>query len=1192
MKLKKIDIRGFKSFADKTRLTFHDGITCIVGPNGCGKSNIVDVTKWILGEQSVKSLRGKEMTDVIFNGTTTRKAHGYAEATMTLDNEDRLLNIDMDEVQVTRRVHRTGEGEYFINQQPVRLKDIKELFMDTGVGTKSYSVMEQGQIEVFINSSSKDRRKLFEEAAGISRYKSKKDEATRKLDRVEQNLLRINDIIDEVESRLKSVTLQAQKAKRYQALVDELKKFRVSHSVLYISDLNKITSVIQADIQKCENNLAEVMGKLSKIDADSSRIEKNRNDVEIKIQSAEGERATFKASVAELETNQSWSKRNIQELGAETDLLQKEVDGSKEKIKNEAEIIGECEKLSHDLEIKIESKSVETIQIEEQRNRLQEEIKTLIESVDSKKQDILRRMNEKIQLESEISRLKAENQMISSRKTEIEEANLKIDVVLKDIELRYSSNTQQLEKVTSSKGSVSASLDQNKKSLIDVENKIYGIEKEINELSQKNAVKENRLQLLQDLEDRNEGLTGGVKSVLKALKENNNIGSLRGIIADLFTVESKYALAIETFMGFRAQEIVTDTAEDAKKAIEFLKENRKGRCTFIPLDSVKSRSEPDKEILKKEGVLGIALDLISFDKEYKNVMSRLLGQVFIVDNIDNAIAITKGSNIRSVLVTLDGEVFSADGAISGGTKRDAGGIITRKNEIIDIKKDLIDIKKSLKDQLDDLDTQKESRKTSFQLVDSTTSELHDLNIQLSRLNSEKQEIEREKDGVVQNQTQNISRVAEYASSVEVSSKRIIEIDNSLKDLEKFDTNIEEDISEQETALRTKEVDLAKYNNDVTNAKLDLSGLKEKKSRAENEKALYEKHISEQRDRINKDDFRIEVNTKRLKDLEIKVLKIEGDLEKRLKENLQQEGEIKDLFIQREEFRNLLANVLGSSDGLRKDERKSSDELNNHKMKLYESEVKSTAVKDRIWEDYRINVDEFIKEASEEEMAEIKSSEYENLEEIIISNERKIKNIGPVNIDAIQEQVALEERFDFLSNQRNDLVYGKNSLTDVIDEINVVSRELFVKTFEEIRSSFQEMFRRLFGGGRADIVLQEGVDVLEAGIEIFAKPPGKENRSISLLSGGEKVMTTISLLFAVFKTKPSPFCILDEIDAALDEANVDRFMAVLQEFLSFTQFIIISHNRRTMTMSDEIYGVTMEEKGVSKVLTMSLDTVSA
>lgn len=1172
-------------------MQFHDGITCIVGPNGCGKSNVVDVTKWILGEQSVKSLRGKEMTDVIFNGTATRKALGLAEASMIVSNDDRLLPYDMDEVKVTRRVHRTGEGEYFINQTPVRLKDVKELFMDTGVGTKSYSVMEQGQIESFINATSKDRRKLFEEAAGISRYKSKKEEASRKLEKVEQNLLRINDVIDEVEKRLRSVTLQAQKARRYQSLVDELKKYRISHSVIYIDEINQKRTSISEEIASFENKISELNAKLANFDAETAEYAKAQLDIEHEIQNAEGQRASFKAYMAEMDTNQAWSRRNIQDLIAENKLLQEEVDGSSQRAQKQADQIISIEKELHNLDNQIENQGKETIQLEDNRNELQENIKKLIESVDEKKQAILQRVNEKIRLESEVAGLRAQIEMLSRRREELTETQNNLKNTFEEVNTRCLSVEQQVKGKQENKVIVNESLESFKKKLLQVEDRVYSIEKELGQVNQKGVAKESRLQILQDLELRNEGLTGGVKAVLEALKGNAQIGNIHGIIADLFTVDQEFALAIEIFLGFRAQEVVTATAQDAKKAIEFLKENKKGRCTFLPLDRIQARRPVDNNIQHKKGVLGLASELIKYDPIYKNIMSRLLGHVFIVDTIDNALEISKDKDLREYLVTLDGEVFSPEGAISGGTKRESSGIVTRKNEILVLTKELDEIRDKLTVLVQDHNQTKETRRVISGDLDKKTSEIQEINIGLSRLNAELQEILREKEKVVRSVDENTSSLNKLIENKDNFSQRVEEIIKQLSVFSAFGTSIEEGISELEKGLREKEYLLSKLNNDVTAAKMELASFRDRKHRLEGERELIKRNVDEQRERISRDEYKLEENNRRKSELEKKIVATEKELHEYLLKNSVQESELKKFFNKREEIREILKKSSEAAEVYRKEERKISDDLNLQKMKLYEVEVNATTIKDKIWGEYRINIDEFLQQISVEEKAEIKATDFSQLNDLIDSTEKKIRNIGPVNVDAITEQDALDDRFNFLTRQRNDLVNGKNSLADVIDDINSVSRELFVKTFEEVRIAFQDMFRRLFGGGRADIVLQEDIDVLEAGIEIFAKPPGKENRGISLLSGGEKVMTTIALLFAVFKTKPSPFCILDEIDAALDEANIDRFMAVLQEFLSFTQFVIITHNPRTMSMSDEIYGVTMEEKGVSKAFTMKVDALA-
>lgn len=1180
MYLKRLELQGFKSFADKTVLEFRPGITSVIGPNGSGKSNISDSIRWVLGEQSMKSLRGSKSLDVIFAGTQNRKSLGFAEASLVFDNSDGALPIEYTEVTVTRKIYRSGETGYYINKVPCRLKDVLELFMDTGIGKDGYSIIGQGKIDEILSNKSEDRRHIFEEAAGIVKYRVRKQESEKKLEHTKLNLLRINDILAEIEANMEPLKAQSEKAKKYLNLREELKNIEIG---LFIYNIEKYKQSLE-EIVKSEEVISascnEEEGRLERIKSLKELLKTEIDDITNKIEEmsnigfeSQKEIEMMNSDINVANTRIANNKENSQRFEKEIEELNQKIIDLNEEIKQKQEKRANLKQNKEKFEKELQEKESELAKLTEKLSEKEIEIekhKQKVEENTDKKYELQSEINtQNINYENYEKRQKSIDQEIQSNISELDATRLQKE----DISKGFYEIDSQRTKIVKNLDDISAKKEE-------ATRRIKNYESNINALSSEMRVKESKLKFLIETEKEKEGYVKSVKSLLKDCESIRELGKgMHGVLANIIEVPSEYETAIEMCLGTSLQNIVTETEEDAKKLVEHLRKNNLGRASFLPISSVKGK-KLDKIKGKEAGVIGIASDLIKFDKKYEQIVLNLLGRTVIVDNMNTAIKVAKNNNYAFRIITLEGDLINPSGAITGGsvTKKTVN-ILGRGREIEKLEKEI----KNLKEKIAKLEKEKseyeESIEDILEAAMSLEKELQEIDITYA---TEKQKVVAV--------DENIARLEKRLEKLK-EENRNIDIQKQETITEKARLNSEIDTLSEETEKLTKIInefaelnkDNQKYiddlNFDITNLKISVTSFDESES-----------SIQEIQDRINLD---IE-NTN--KSIENKKLQIEQIKE----ENLKHEQLIIDIKEKIEKIKEEVKNSGSKVEELKqsrieKNEKlsKQEDEINEKfhiiedlKAQIVKLDMKKTKLEDdinaiinKMWEEY---------ELTPNAVQDYKKPENVALTQRKVNTLRNdIKELGSVNVDSIEEYKALKDRYDFMCGQRVDLEDTMGKLRKVIQDMTSIMKEQFKEKFELINKNFAEVFKELFGGGNATLSLEDESNILECGIDITVQPPGKKLQNMMLLSGGEKAFTAIALLFAILKINPAPFCVLDEIEAALDDVNVYRYAEYLKKFSKNTQFLVITHRKGTMEAADTVYGVTMEENGISKLLSMKL-----
>ncbi len=1188
MLLKKLELFGFKSFADKTCFEFGGGINGIVGPNGCGKSNVVDAFKWILGEQSAKSLRGNEMLDVVFSGTNSRPSMGYAEASLTFLNDKNLLPVEYDEVCITRRLYVAGESEYLINKQACRLKDIKELFMGTGVGGSCYSIMEQGKIESLLQVNAQERRFVFEEAAGISKYKTKKRETMLKLEKVEQNLLRVNDIVEEVQKQLRSIKLQAAKARKYNERVIRLKELRIKLSLKKYKTFKDERTIAQEQIQQEGDQCQEALSIIEDLKGERDSLQNRINELAASIEKSQLNMASLSAKITSANDRMGFNHKTIEELNIQKGRFESSIDVLKNKIEygesGICDLDRDLEKIQNDLTDGNGSLSTKETALKQ----YEYEYDVLLQQNDENKKQVIDMLHRGSSLQNEVGSLSAERDTIGNRKGKLLRRQEEISSEMERIESERRSLTEQRDMIAGKIEGLERSLVDTNEQIKVLNSEIQTVGDSINNLRQLQGRKESRLETLEDLEKRFEGVSLGVQAVLEeAGKDNGMIGGIHGMVADLIKVDTAYVPAIEAVLGDRAQIIVANSIKDVVPAFNFLKEQDKGYVKFLPLEDVERGGVPASVDLTVPGVVGMAVDLIKAEDGFKALVEYFFRDTIVVEDFDTALRLSGDKCGARCIVTLNGEVIEPGGTILVGKGNMKIGLISRKSELGSLKLELAKIMEEIEIHLREMETKQGDVEYLVQNADEFKSGIDAENvIKVSQENNLRKEefktVElNDETGV------NDSEIQEINEHIESVDRREISLGSEIASLNDQRKALEDQVVVLDKDMVHKESGKVSVQNDITELKVILAQKEERKG---NVIVSIEKLKQDLRE--NKDGLTTAYSE--ITNCREKTVASENtiaDLNKML-ENLQSEK----VALEEESIR--LREEQSVCNGQLTEKNRHVDEydeeyknrehvINELRLKENGFKIKITDLEERIRDDYQVELSEFAMEHREEEA---ESLDWESVSEEIDQLKGKVDKMGNVNLEAIHEQAELEGREAHLAGQMEDLQASEKTLTDIINKINITSRELFEKTFREIRDHFLELFRKLFGGGRADIILEEGVDILDAGIDIIAQPPGKDLKSIMLFSGGEKVMTTIALLFAIFQSKPSPFCILDEVDAALDENNVKRFIQILKEFAIDSQFVVITHSKQTMTVADIIYGVTMEEAGVSKKISVKFEEV--
>ena len=1180
MYLKRLELQGFKSFADKTVLEFKPGITAVIGPNGSGKSNISDSIRWVLGEQSMKSLRGAKSEDIIFAGTQNRKSLGFAEASIVIDNTDGELPVEYAEVIVTRKIYRSGETGYFINKTPCRLKDILELFMDTGIGKDGYSIIGQGKIDEILSNKSEDRRHIFEEAAGIVKYRARKSESEKKLEQTKLNLLRINDILSEIEAGLDPLRIQSEKAKRFLELHESLKDIEVGLFIHNIETYKEKLEQVVEDLKILENQKNDEEKKLNNIQNKKGTLKKQIDELIEEIEKCQNIGFESTNQIEKINSEIGISNEKILHNKDNNQRLLSEIEDSKQKIKDLQEEKDTKKQKKDSLFSNKEKFEKELEEKEAELSKLTKGLSTKELEIEAKKQVIEKNTDLKYEKNIEISSLDANFENIEKRqkniKTEIQETVSELDRT----RTQKQDMSKEFQKIESEKNSATKELEENSNRKEKIENKIKEFNEQIDKMSYELRMKDSRQKFLIETEKEKEGYAKAVKLLLTDCDKNADLNKgVHGIIANLISVDKKYETAIEMTLGGMLQNIVTDSEEVAKKLVNHLRANNMGRASFLPITSIKG-SKIDKIKGKFPGVIGVAADLVKFDKKYTQIVYNLLGRTVIVDNMDTGIALAKENKYGFRIVTIQGDIINASGAITGGSvAQKTVNILGRGREIENLAKEIevlqnkiSETKRSKQDYEESISEFVEDSKeldekiqqinivyaTEKQKMLSVEEQILRLENTLSKLRNENEKIENQK-ADIKNQKQNIQ--------------------NSVEDLEKEINELSIVIKEFAEANSENQKYIDDLNFDITNLKISVSSFDESGS-----------SIDEIIERIDKDIENYN-NAITVKNDQIEDLKREDiELKEKIESLKNQIIEIKNsVSTSTEKIEQLKLDRVNKNEELNKIEKDITDQFNlleDLKGNFVKIDVKKTKLEqdidlvvNNLWEEYELTPNN----ATDHKKVENVQTTQKEVNDI----RAEIKDLGSINVDSIEEYKKTKERYDFMCEQRLDLENTISKLRKMISEITDTMKKQFVEKFKLINKNFNEVFVELFGGGKAELILEDEDNVLECGIDIKAQPTGKKLQNMMLLSGGEKAFTAIALLFAILKINPAPFCILDEIEAALDDVNVYRYAEYLKKFCSDTQFLVITHRKGTMEAADTVYGVTMEENGISKLLSMKL-----
>lgn len=1184
MLLKSLELQGFKTFPDKTKLTFDKGITSVVGPNGSGKSNISDAIRWVLGEQSPKSLRCSKMEDVVFNGTDKRKRQGFAEVTLTIENKDRFLPFDGDEVAVTRRFYRSGESEYQINKAAVRLKDIHELFMDTGLGRDGYSMIGQGKIDSIVSSKSEDRREIFEEAAGISRYRYRKTEAERKLARTEENLVRLRDIVTELESRVGPLRTQAQKA---EAFLEYSKEKQGLEIALWLDTLDKSSAVLKqqedkiaiakAQHEEAESTLQKIADETEQIFLKNGELSSEIDELHRNISSYEEEISYKRSSISVAQNDILHNKENLKRLqneiaDAETSSqdLQEQIAEKEKKIEYHNSVIADKQSEYNDV-----SEKLNNINITSGRSGdLLQEVTARLSALTAQAADY---KVAQMTGESSISELTLRKSSLKeSKASKLEQLSQLIQM---EQEYKHSvSDTQN--KISSLTNSISGL----KLKLSGKQKKRDELKAQADKLNLDTQEKLRRAKLLEDLERNLEGFSNSVKTVMN-MSKNGLLGGIHGPVSRVIDVPKEYTVAIEIALGAAMQNIVTSTQEDAKRAIAMLKQKDSGRATFLPISTIKGRELNESGLENCYGFIGIAADLCSCDGQYKGILYSLLGRIVVADDLNSAVAIANKYSYRFKIVTLDGQVVNAGGSLTGGSLGKKSGLLTRTAEIADIRNQA----QLLTEQSERVTAELKKAEEEYSFLEGTIlasqgdlslensnlarieaehkaclNEINSVKTQIAEIDGEYTACENKIEGFLQTKNEASERLVEISSKIAEAKSEIDSISGDRAVL----SEKREQLSEQLQNLR---LEIVTYEKDIDALKSEIDAAK---SLGENQQLRKETAQSEI-DRINK---RSVETTKLISDLENETNAISAKIE-----------ECKEKINKINERKTQLEKLTVS---LRHQEREKTSERENIGRELARLEERKISLQKqyddiiaKLWEEYELT-------RREAEEISIKIDDIKSAQKQLNELKQKIKSLGSVNVSAIEEYKEVSERYEFMSAQVKDVEKSKNEIERLITDLTKQMKEVFVESFSEINTNFTATFKELFGGGTASLSLSDPENILTSGIDIIVHPPGKIVVHLEALSGGEKALVAIALYFAIMKVRPAPFCVMDEIEAALDDVNVERFAQYMRRMTSKTQFITITHRRGTMEEADVLYGVTMQDEGISKMLELRASEVAA
>lgn len=1179
MYLKSIEVQGFKSFANKIVFKFHQGITGIVGPNGSGKSNVADAVRWVLGEQRIKQLRGESMQDVIFSGTELRKPLGYAYVAITFDNADHKLAIEYDEVTVARRLYRSGESEYSINGTPCRLKDVNELFYDTGIGKEGYSIIGQGQIEKILSGKPEEKRELFDEAAGIVKFKKRKATAQKRLEDEKANLVRVNDILSELEKQVGPLERQSEKARVFLKKREELKTLDVNMFLLENESISRQIDKVTKDYDNARDEYESVSKQYDKVREEYDSIQSRLEALEEEIEQTRNALTDASVTRGRLEGEINVLREKVKSAQGNEKHFNERISAINEQLK-EREL--ERDKI-------LESKSgldAKVAELEKERNEargslseVQLRIEELNNKIEESKNRIYRNLNERAAINSKLGSFKTMMEQLRIRKAELNSRLLRAKSDEAEIDAEIEKLQEEFKSVNDQIIEANDKLAEMDRMTAEFRGRLGRKDEEIRALQGEYQKAKSRFDTISNLTERYEGYGNSIQKVMEQKEKDSGI---IGVVADIIKVDKEYETAIETALGGNIQNIVTDDEETAKRMISFLKKNRFGRATFLPLTSItKSQEFKTLRILEEKGVIGLADALVRTDKRYANVAKTLLGRIVVVDHVDNAVKLARKYDYSVRMVTLEGELLVPGGAISGGAYKNNSNLLGRRRELEELEKNVKDAKARLDAAEGDIESIKNERNVLRKAIEDEKALLQELYLKqnTARLN------------VIGAQ----ERKSEATQGFGALSNEQQEIDVKVKELEDDKEKISGELKNSEEEQKNIEGKVAEYQKELEKYREEES---DKTGRVGEREVAFEKMLQQQEfERTNLD--RVEGEIARHRE---ELSEVESSLAAAMEEMENQKRSIEELE------KTISASHTTQSDAeiSLKEKQQLKDELSQKQKGFFDTREEISDRKTSLDKEvYRLNSQKEKLEADQEARINYMWNEYEltlssaapmrneeltdipSMRRLIQEIKDEIKKLGDVNVNAIEDYKALMERYTFLKNQHDDLIEAEKTLEGIITELDTAMRKQFAEKFEEIKREFDKVFKELFGGGKGTLELIEDEDILEAGIRIIAQPPGKKLQNMMQLSGGEKSFTAIALLFAIQNLKPSPFCLLDEIEAALDEQNVSRFAKYLTKLTKSTQFIVITHRRGTMEQADRLYGITMQEKGVSTLVSVNL-----
>ena len=1179
MYLKNIEIHGFKSFANKINFQFHNGITGIVGPNGSGKSNVADAVRWVLGEQSAKQLRGAKMEDVIFAGTQNRKPVGFAYVAITLDNSDHALPVEYDEVTVSRRVYRSGESEYKINGHSCRLRDVTEMFYDTGIGKEGYSIIGQGQIDKILSGKPDERRELFDEAAGIVKFKRRKSAAIKKLENERSNLVRVNDILSELEKQVGPLKQQSEKAKEYLNYKTDLKKYDVNAFLLETDRIRKETAELNDRLKIVDDDLEDSKSEYDNTKSEYEAAENQLNDINAQI-----DENSQTVSALELESQKLQGEINVFTEQIKTFNANKQLHSERlldiEKDKqNKNNAVKELREQYNNLNTELSEYNDKLAAINDTAKALNAEIEGISGQIDNRQNSIYDNLTEQSTIKAENQKFVTMLEQLEIKKSELTSHIIKGKSDESAQKQVIKSLTAELDNAVGKLEDINNSIEESNTSVTQLKAEIAEKNSELDKLTQNYHREKSRLESLINITERYDGYGNSIKKIME-LKDSNP--GILGVIADIVKVEKQYETAIETALGGTIQNIVTDKESTAKELIGFLKQNKLGRATFLPLNAIHARNTLENEAcINEKGVIGVASNLVRVSFEYEGLAKYLLGRILVVDNIDNALLIAKKYKYTLRIVTLEGEQLNPGGSMTGGAFRNSSNLLGRRREIEELKQSVSNTNKQITQEKAAVADLRNQVAKYREALDSYNKLLRETHIRKNTIDVNLKQADLKLSEIIASYGDDIKEQASIDSEILKISESRNQVSGNLNLLDNQNEAARKEIENLGKTLEAKKSEEAAVALKIENLKISYSSIEQKASfinenierlckeldNLEEEKTSIQEKIGETKELVSAKQADIELVKNSIEQSERKITAIGEKLEDLRAAKEKVNASHKEFFKKREELNEKI--ILLEKDSMR---------LHNQYDRLEES---YDSLVDYMWNEYELTYSYAL---------ELKSDELNNINDIrkqINILKAAIKKLGDVNVNAIEEYKSVSERYEFMKTQHDDMIEAEESLMKVIEELDEGMRAQFTAKFEEIKVEFDKVFKELFGGGRGTIELVEGEDILEAGILIISQPPGKKLQNMMQLSGGEKALTAIALLFAIQNLKPSPFCLLDEIEAALDDSNVGRYANYLHKLTKHTQFIVITHRRGTMSAADRLYGITMQEKGVSTLVSVDL-----